>query len=668
MQDEDRTNAELCEELHQLRQLVTQLEVESDTKLWPVFNAIQEGICVLDLELTITALNEAMARAFDLVDPQSAVGCKCFEVFKHRKNPCPYCVVAEAYRTRAPASRASTSDDLLRTGGRTFEMFAYPIFDAEGKLSGAVEYARDITTRLGIEQSLLESRRQFDELAKTVDEVVWTAALDGSKMLYIDPAAERVYGRRCGDFLKDPELWSKVVHREDREVVKEGARQLLARGKREMEYRIIRPDGQIRWLFDRARVIVDETGKPTALGGIASDITDQRRNEESMRLQRDVAVALNEEVRIEQALELCTKTAIEVSGMDCAGVYLISQEVGMTLAAHSGVSTDFLNRVAHLDADSQAVQTVLAGQPLYFRAEELPPPVRDSAIQEGMLSVAVLPVRHHKKVIACLNMGSHSLADVPIWARSALETVAATTGAAIARINYEESLSVEQRFLRKLLDLQERERKLLAYEIHDGLIQEVVTAKMFLEGALKKLESQKVLEAAELQRAADDLLARAIVEGRRMITELRPMIIDEAGIVAALEHLIAGDFSSPSLAVEFSCSSHFGKLDPMLEGALFRIVQEALTNVKRHSRSDSASVELTHDDGRLRLEIRDRGVGFDPGLVSSERFGLRGIRERARLFGGHATIDSATGKGTRITVDLPATEEVADGTENDRQE
>lgn len=253
-----------------------------------------------------------------------------------------------------------------------------------------------------------------------------------------------------------------------------------------------------------------------------------------------------------------------------------------------------------------------------------------------------------------------------MWARIALEETAAKIGGAIARIKSEESLVAETQLLKKLLDLQERERKLVAHEIHDGLVQDVVGAKMVFEGIFYQLQSQSPSQADQL-RTAGNLLTKAIAEGRRLIGALRPMIIDEEGIVAAIEHLIADEYSDPALRVEFSSSWNGDRLDPMVEGALFRIVQEALTNVKRHSQSDSASVEMIHKDGRLRVEIRDRGVGFDPDAVSSERFGLRGIRERARLFGGQATIDSAPGDGTRITVELPIGQELSDKAEHGAQ-
>ena len=91
----------------------------------------------------------------------------------------------------------------------------------------------------------------------------------------------------------------------------------------------------------------------------------------------------------------------------------------------------------------------------------------------------------------------------------------------------------------------------------------------------------------------------------------------------------------------------------MLEGTIFRIVQEALTNIKRHSKASRAEVKLSERDGMIRVEVRDWGVGFDPALVSKDRFGLEGIRKRAELMGGSAEIKTAPGEGTRVCVDLP---------------
>jgi len=100
-------------------------------------------------------------------------------------------------------------------------------------------------------------------------------------------------------------------------------------------------------------------------------------------------------------------------------------------------------------------------------------------------------------------------------------------------------------------------------------------------------------------------------------------------------------------------------LAPPLEAAVFRVVQEALVNSLRHARSDRIKVHLVQRDEQLAIEVSDRGVGFDPTHVSRNSFGLEGIRQRARLFNGHAEIDSRPGRGTRITVLLPLTPHVA---------
>ncbi|MCH8922811.1 MAG: PAS domain-containing protein [Planctomycetes bacterium] len=215
-----------------------------------------------------------------------------------------------------------------------------------------------------------------------------------------------------------------------------------------------------------------------------------------------------------------------------------------------------------------------------------------------------------------------------------------------------EKLRDEDRILKKLLDLQERERRLVAYDIHDGFVQYVVGAKMILEGAAGKLQDEENPEAEALLQV-EQLLAKAIEEGRRVIGDLRPMIIDEKGIVEAIYYLIAEAGIKQKPAISFSHHVQFDRLDPLMEGAMFRIVQEAITNAQRHSQAEHVTIGLTQIDDQVRLEIRDDGIGFDPADVPEDRFGLDGIRKRGQLFGGSTSIESSPGHGTTIKVDLP---------------
>ena len=193
---------------------------------------------------------------------------------------------------------------------------------------------------------------------------------------------------------------------------------------------------------------------------------------------------------------------------------------------------------------------------------------------------------------------------------------------------------------------------MVAYEIHDGLIQDVVGAKMVVEAMHHDMEKSKCSHLPQLE-VVRELLGKAIDEGRQLVSDLRPMIIDEQGIIEAIQYLVSEAKSSSSLEIAFSHSTEFDRLSPLLESVVFRIVQEALTNVQRHSQADHAEVNVTQKGDRLFLEIRDDGTGFDREQVPDDRFGLRGIEERARLFNGAAAIESESGKGTRVTVELP---------------
>jgi PAS domain S-box-containing protein len=132
-------------------------------KLQATFDAIQESMNVVDLEFNLTEVNDALIKRFGLPGKESALGHKCFEILKGRREVCPNCAVAEAYRTKAPAYRTSSPEDKEPTGGKSCEIFAYPIMDDPGNLIAAVEFARDVTERKQAEEKLREYTRQIEE-------------------------------------------------------------------------------------------------------------------------------------------------------------------------------------------------------------------------------------------------------------------------------------------------------------------------------------------------------------------------------------------------------------------------------------------------------------------------------------------------------------------------
>lgn len=213
----------------------------------------------------------------------------------------------------------------------------------------------------------------------------------------------------------------------------------------------------------------------------------------------------------------------------------------------------------------------------------------------------------------------------------------------------EQALTRERNVLKRLLEIQERERQLVSYEIHDGLAQ-------YLAGALMHLQAYEHAQPSGAVRQDFEqgmrLLAVAATESRRLISGLRPPALDELGIVAAIDSLVAeARIDIPQ--VTFTHDLPDDRLPPQFETILFRIVQEALTNARKYAAAASATVELKLTDDHVRVCVRDDGRGFDPAAVPDDRFGLEGIRQRCRLMGGEPRIETAPGAGTTIEAILP---------------
>jgi len=239
------------------------------------------------------------------------------------------------------------------------------------------------------------------------------------------------------------------------------------------------------------------------------------------------------------------------------------------------------------------------------------------------------------------------------------------TGEIAERRQTEEALQRKQGLLKQLLDTYEKHRKIVAYEIHDGIAQPLAGAMMNCEASLRLLQEGDAPAAREGFQKTVELLRDDLAETRRLMRDLRPAILDDFGVIAAIDQLVAGSRAEKGPAIEWSHDVRFERLAPPLETALFRIIQEGLANALRYSRSDRIRVELTQRGNTIRLEISDWGSGFDLAKVRPRRFGLAGIRERAGLFGGEAIIDSAPGRGTQITVELPVVEGTPDDADSD---
>lgn len=223
----------------------------------------------------------------------------------------------------------------------------------------------------------------------------------------------------------------------------------------------------------------------------------------------------------------------------------------------------------------------------------------------------------------------------------------------------ERSLRNEQRLLIRMLELHERDRQLIGFEIHDGLIQDVTAAVMFLQGALAQLERQAV-EIPEQLPMIEHLLHDTITEARRLIDGLQPPVLNEAGLAIALEGFIQEFREKYPIQVAFQHNLTSCRFLPTIEMAVYRVVQESLNNVAKHSQARHCWVHVAQTDHRLIIHVSDDGIGFHVPSISKRRYGIVGIRERARLLGGRAIIESEINRGTTISVELPTIDSLLD--------
>ena len=205
------------------------------------------------------------------------------------------------------------------------------------------------------------------------------------------------------------------------------------------------------------------------------------------------------------------------------------------------------------------------------------------------------------------------------------------------------------------------ERSRIACEIHDGLVQTLAGINLKLD-LCRELIFSDPTHSFELLSDAKAQLKTAIEESRQVIFNLRPLYFESMEVVPALKNYLKSYETQSHIRTVLIWSGDESAMAPTTKIVLFRIAQEALSNVQKHAKAERATITLTVAEGRIKGTIEDNGIGFDVEAMSQDptkwqSFGLKGIHERARLVGGTASVESRKGHGTRVLFDIPITPE-----------
>jgi signal transduction histidine kinase len=211
-----------------------------------------------------------------------------------------------------------------------------------------------------------------------------------------------------------------------------------------------------------------------------------------------------------------------------------------------------------------------------------------------------------------------------------------------------------QTLSRRLLEVQEEERRALARELHDEVGQVLTGLHLTLEVARRRPPEQVHPHLDDARELVRDLMARV----RDLSQGLRPTVLDDLGLIPAVHRHLERYSALTGVKVRFEHHGVEHRCPPPVETAAYRIIQESLTNVSRHARATAATVCVQLDASMLHLEVADSGVGFDTAAVEADgrSTGLSGMEERATLLGGCFRVESSPGRGTRVSAELPVGE------------
>lgn len=254
----------------------------------------------------------------------------------------------------------------------------------------------------------------------------------------------RQFGYTPEEFTSGKILYGGIIHQDDIERVE---RELDIRINEHcldfsQEYRIFTKSGEIRWVEERTFIEADENGVVKSLKGIVLDITERKRREKLLYIQRDLGITLSASKSLKETLVILLEACLSIDGIDAGGIYLVDEDSGnLKLAIHSGFSPNFVKYASYYSANSPNAKLINIGQPVYKQHIDLLLTSKDDVLrQEKLRATAIIPVKSNKKVIAAFYLASINEYEFPDSVRTVIETIATQFGVFISRIRLEEKL------------------------------------------------------------------------------------------------------------------------------------------------------------------------------------------------------------------------------------
>ena len=613
-------------------------------------------IAILDAEGTILYESPAVERVLGF-RPEERIGT---DAFSHVHSDDLGTVRSRfADLLEDPDRRFSAEYRTLDSDGnwRCFEAIGTNLLD-DPVVRGIVINTRDISERRRAEKALRDSEELYRTVVEQAAENIFVVDLESKRILEANAALQRSLGYTLEE-LKAMTLYDVVAY--DREDIDENTERIVAEGKHFVgERKHLRKDGSL--VDVEVNVGVIPYGERRALCVVAHDVTEHKRSEAALRHSLSVLMALREAGQVlsstlesEEIVSRLLEIMRSVADLTAAVISRRNQQGNLRVWRSAGLE-DLWPRVRFLPEAKAARGAVLENQEQQLFTLKRPGSEVESCV------VLCLPIGARDRIFGVLEAyGQESLAQGDM--QEILSSLTSQAASALENARLYKDLGERERALQslveRLLGAQEEERRRVAYEVHDGLAQVAVAAHQNLQAFARRHPPEGEQGNRELERILGQVRA-TVSDARRVIANLRPTVLDDLGLAAAIS-LEVERLNEEGYQVDYE--EHLGdeRLPGEIEIALFRVAQEALTNVRKHARTRWVSIELRRRDGEIYLEVRDSGRGFDPAALETlgggpgERVGFAGMRERVSMLGGELEIRSRPDAGASIAVTIPLT-------------
>ncbi len=494
----------------------------------------------------------------------------------------------------------------------------------KGDVSGFIITSKNITNRKKAEEIIQRSNERFELIGKATNDAVWEWNLETSE-LWGNEAHQQLYGLTEADPVPDDTEWRNRLHPDDRQRMTETVAEALASDSNafEAEYRLFTENKGWRYIFGSTYIDRNKEGKAVRLMGNMTDITERKRAAQAL-LQSEQKYRL---LFYNNPLPMWMATIPHLDIID----------VNEAAIKQYGYSRDeFIKLNAKDMRPPEDVEHFVK------EVEKMKPGINNTRSW-----------RHKKKdgTILHVEIYSHEIMyeGKRVWLGLSHDVTEKYESKQLLEKSYEDI----RQLVSSLQSIREDERTSIAREIHDELGQQLTGLKMDMHWLSRKINSTDPDITGKMKESIE-LINTTIASVRKISTNLRPSILDDLGLLAALEW--QGEEFEKRSGTKVIFINKVGEItvQPQAATGIFRIYQELLTNIARHANASEVRAVLHKDENMLYFTINDNGVGFDLDNINHKKtLGLLGIKERTLLLGGTYEFNSRPGQGSVTTISIP---------------